>query len=112
LNVAGGDWGVQFREEEWEGGARHIHQLVRQAAEALEAGMPVPVLLGSAPGERRRAALLLQVQGDATRRAFELHDPLSNETVWVNHKDLIAGRELPLEDRTVRRITVIAIPSR
>ena len=74
-------------------------------------GVPIPIVLGPSPGEYRRYALILQVSTTGKSRAFQLHDPFTQETVWVNEGDLFARTELPFATKTHRRITAIALPN-
>ncbi|HLL54470.1 MAG TPA: hypothetical protein VK447_13035 [Myxococcaceae bacterium] len=81
-----------------------------RAAEALLAAIPVPVILGAVKGDYRRYALLLQLQFSGQNRVFQLHNPFEHETVWIHEGDFYSGRELPLSDKSLRRITAIALP--
>lgn len=67
-------------------------------------------MLGSTPGERGRDALILQVSQTGRTRAFQLHDPSAEQTVWVNERDLLGRVELPFGAKFWRRITAISLP--
>lgn len=104
--------GLSYREEPVDRGGLTLSQALSRAAQALTDGLPVPVVLGPKIGRYTRYALLLQVQRVGTQRSYQLHDPTEFETVWVHEKDLLAGTELPLKTKTLRRITAMALPSR
>jgi hypothetical protein len=111
LNAAGAPFELHFVESVLDTGGETLVEAVALASAALKGGTPVPVVLGGAKGELRRYALILQMDGEGSRRAFQLHDPFANETIWVNQRDLVAGRELPFEDRSLRRVTCMAVPA-
>ena len=104
--------GVSYREEAVDRGGLALAQALQRAAQALADGLPVPVILGARPGKYSRHALLLQMQSSGSSRVFQLHDPITTETVWVHERDFLAGSELPLSTATLRRITAIALPVR
>lgn len=102
--------GLTFVEQGVDGTGMRLEDALIAAGEALLRGVPVPVVLGSDVGDFRRYALLLQVHRSEGARAFELHDPFVPETVWVNDRDFLGRKELPLTDKAHRRITAIALP--
>lgn len=104
--------GVVYREEAVDRGGLTLAQALLKAAEALADGLPVPVVLGAKAGKYTRHALLLQVQPSGKSRAFQLHDPIASETVWVHEKDFLACSELPLSTPSLKRITAVALPAR
>ena len=108
--AVGKSLGRSFKEFEVDGEVLSLEQALVIAAEVLEEGCPVPVVVGPHPKSHLRYLLLLQTQESGTTRAFQLHDPEANDTVWVNERDLLARRELPLTDARCRRITAIAVP--
>ncbi len=81
------------------------------AAQALAKGTPVVATLGRKAGEPGRAVVILQERPAGSSRAFQLHDPFSNETVWANERDLLARNELPFASKAFRRITGLTLPS-
>jgi hypothetical protein len=111
LNEALHPLGVSFREQPVDGaGAPKLEDLLPHAAQALQRGYPVPVMLGPAAGQDRRVALFLQVQQSGKSRAYQLFDVLSQEIAWVNEGDLLSRTELPFASKHNRRITRIALP--
>jgi hypothetical protein len=110
MNEAVRALGVSFREQAVDGPQLKLEKAIEAAHAALMKGVPVPVILGPSPGEYRRYALMLQVQTTGKSRAFQMHDPFTQETVWVNEGDLLARTELPFATKTHRRITAIALP--
>ena len=89
-----------------------LEDAVEAAGDALEEGLPVALGLGNAAGSTGRLVVALQVMPSGQSRAWQLFDPISNELVWANERDLLARRELPFSDKFHRRITRIALPSR
>ncbi len=87
-----------------------LEEALEAAAKALERGWPVAVALGRKVGEQGRCVLLLQTSRTARSRAFQLHDPFANETVWANEKDLAGRKELPFSGKQCRRITKVWLP--
>jgi len=113
FNAAGEFLPVRFTERAVDvSGGITIEEAVPLLAEALSRGIPVPILLGRFPGEFLRYALILQVQVSGRNRAYQLHDPFAQDTVWANEGDLLARNELPFSDKLYRRITAIALPAR
>ncbi|HEX4621725.1 MAG TPA: hypothetical protein VH208_09180 [Myxococcaceae bacterium] len=110
LNASVRGLGIHLRERPVDGPSFPLERALDLAAAALERGIPVPVVLGPKAGEHHRYALLLQVQPAGSSRAFELHDPTADETVWINAGDFVNRAELPLSNKTLRRITAIALP--
>lgn len=103
--------GLSFVEEAVDVGGLSLEEALAEGARALLHGVPLPVVLGRAPGDFRRYALLLQVQSAGSSRAFQIHDPFIPETVWAHERDLLGRTELPLSNGKVhRRITAIALP--
>jgi hypothetical protein len=80
------------------------------AADALSRGIPVPCALGPRVGKHQRLALLLQTQVSGKSRAWQLYDPFSRELVWANEADLLGARELPFENKALRRLTRLVLP--
>ena len=87
-----------------------VEQALEAAARALDRGWPVVVALGKKAGEQGRCVLLLQASRSSKARAFQLHDPFANETVWANEKDLTGRHELPFSGKQWRRITKVWLP--
>jgi hypothetical protein len=110
LNASLRGLGIHLSERPVDGPSFPLERALELAAAALERGIPVPVVLGPKAGEHHRYALLLQVQPAGSGRAFELHDPTADETVWINAGDFVNRAELPLSNKTLRRITAIALP--
>lgn len=112
LNEASRGLGVTFKEQDVDGDAAlKLEAALATASTALLRGVPVPIILGPAPGQHRRFAMLLQLQIQGKTRAWQLYDPFSDELVWANEGDLLARTELPFADKYNRRITRIALPS-
>ena len=112
LNEALHPLGVTYREQPLDGaGQPKLEEVMSQAVQALQRGLPVPVALGPQPGQDRRLALFLQVQTSGKSRAYQLFDVLSQEIAWVNEGDLFARAELPFANKQNRRITRIALPA-
>jgi len=111
LNEALHALGVTYREQGVDGaGQAKLEEVMSQAAQALQRGMPVAVALGPQPGQDRRFALFLQVQQSGKSRAYQLYDVLSQEIAWINEGDLLARTELPFSSKQNRRVTRIALP--
>ncbi|MBI3184949.1 MAG: hypothetical protein HYZ28_22645 [Myxococcales bacterium] len=110
LNEAVRPLGIAYREQAVDGPKLKLEKAIEAAHAALARGVPVPVILGPAVGEYRRYALILQVVTTGKSRAFQIHDPFAQETVWVNEGDLFARAELPFAQKSLRRITAIALP--
>jgi hypothetical protein len=103
--------GIRFTEQAVDGpGGLPLDFVLSRAAEALLAAIPVPIILGSVEGDFRRYALLLQLQFSGKSRVFQVHNPFDHQTVWIHEGDFRAGRELPLSDKALRRITAVALP--
>jgi hypothetical protein len=111
LNASIRGLGIHFSERAVDAPSFPVERALDLAAAAIERGIPVPVVLGPRPGEHIRYALLLQVAPGGSNRAFQLHDPTADETVWVNAGDFVNRRELPLSNKTLRRITAMALPT-
>ncbi len=79
---------------------------------ALRTGLPVAMALGPEAGQTARFIVALQLNVSARSRAWQLFDPFSNELTWVNEKDLLSRKALPFSDKSLRRITRIALPTR
>jgi hypothetical protein len=92
-------------------GGLTMQQTLDGAAKAVGRGVPVLVALGPAPRTHHRLAMVLQVSTSGRTRAWQLYDPLSNELVWTNEGDLLAGRELPFANKANRRLTRVALPT-
>jgi hypothetical protein len=110
LNASLRGLGIRLSERAVDGPSFPLERALELAAAALERGIPVPVVLGPKAGDHARYALLLQAAPVGSGRAFELHDPTADETVWVNAGDFMNRKELPLSNKTLRRITAIALP--
>jgi hypothetical protein len=110
LNAAVRGLGLTFREQPVDGPELKLERALESASTALMRGVPVPIALGARVGDLKRYALILQVSTAGKSRAFQLHDPHSQETVWVNEGDLFARTELPFANKSLRRITAIALP--
>ena len=90
--------------------ATRIRRWTFPRSRLTERGLPVPLSLGAGAQKYSRYALILQVAPAGTSRAFQLHDPVSKETVWANEGDLLGRNELPFSNKSLRRITAIALP--
>lgn len=77
---------------------------------ALRRGLPVPACLGNVSGNFRRYVLFLQVAPVGKGHALQVHEPQSNETVWVNEAALRNGGELPLGNKALRRVISLVVP--
>jgi len=86
-----------------------VEKVLPLATESLLRGVPVPVVLGSAKGDHRRYALVLQATFAASGRSYQLHDPFAQETVWVNDTDLLGLSQLGFSEKAHKRITAIAL---
>ena len=86
-----------------------VEKVLSLATESLLKGLPVPVVLGSAKGDHRRYALMLQAVMSPTGRSFQVHDPFAQETVWINDTDLLGLSQLGFSEKAHRRITAIAL---
>jgi hypothetical protein len=86
-----------------------LEKVLSLATESLLKGLPVPVVLGSARGDHRRYALMLQVVMSPTGRSFQLHDPFAQETVWINDTDLLGLSQLGFSEKAHKRLTAIAL---
>ena len=89
-----------------------LEDAVAAGAVVLSDGVPVPLGLGSLPGQTSRLILAMQISVSGRNRAWQLYNPFSNELVWANERDLLSGGELPFADKLNRRITRIALPAR
>jgi hypothetical protein len=92
-------------------GGLSMAQVLEGVAAALGRGVPVPGAVGPSALTHRRLVIVLQVSTAGRTRAWQLFDPISNELVWANEGDLLAGRELPFANKTNRRLTRVALPS-
>lgn len=110
FNAAGKPLDVKFTELAVDEGGLTLERAVPVMAEALERGVPVPVILGNKAGDYRRYALVLQLQTAGKNRAYQLYDPVSQELVWANEGDLLHRSELNFSDKIFRRITAVALP--
>ena len=86
-----------------------VEKVLAAATESLLKGLPVPVVLGSAKGDHRRYALMLQVVMSPQGRSFQVHDPFAQETVWINDTDFLGLSQLGFSEKTHKRITAIAL---
>jgi hypothetical protein len=91
-------------------GGLTLAEALATAAGALSRGIPVPCALGPRVGKHQRLALLLQTQVSGKSRAWQLYDPFSRELVWANEADLLSARELPFENKALRRLTRLVLP--
>ncbi len=103
-------FGLTYREQKVDGPRLSLARALDAAAVALKKGIPVPIFLGAEAGEHLRCVLLLQLEVAGKIRAFQLHDPFTPETVWVNEGDFLGRVELPLANKRLRRMTGIALP--
>ncbi len=110
FNLAVRPMRLLFREQAIDGPGLKLERALEGAHAALRRGVPVPIILGSAVGDFRRYALMLQVWTGAKGRAFQLHEPTSQETIWVGEAELLSRVELPFSNRAHRRITAMALP--
>lgn len=110
LNEAVRSLGLSYREQKVDRGELTLERALELAASALGKGIPIPVMLGRKVGELGRQVLMLQVSPSGKVRAFQLHDPLSQETVWAHERDLLRRTELPFDAKTFRRITAVSLP--
>jgi hypothetical protein len=103
---------VSWREHDVDApGGLSVSEAINAAADALGRGLPVPCVIGPAPGAHRRFIVLLQLSQSGRTRAFQLYDPTSREVCWANEGDLELGRELPFVNKVNRRLTRVALPS-
>ena len=86
-----------------------VEKVLALATESLLKGLPVPIVLGSAKGDHRRYALMLQVVLSPTGRSFQVHDPFAQETVWINDTDLLGLSQLGFAEKAHKRITAITL---
>jgi len=86
-----------------------VEKVLAAATESLLKGLPVPVVLGSAKGDHRRYALILQVLMSPQGRSFQVHDPFAQETVWINDTDFLGLSQLGFSEKAHKRITAIAL---
>lgn len=91
-------------------GGVSLSDALATAAGALTRGIPVPCALGPRPGQHQRLALLLQTSVSGKSRAWQLYDPFSRELVWANEGDLLTAKELPFENKALRRLTRLVLP--
>jgi hypothetical protein len=104
--------GVSWREVELDGpGGVTMEAGLQQAALALQRGLPVAGVIGNAQGRPLRPLLVLQVSTAGANRAFQLYEPLSQALIWANEKDLLAKGELPFDDKSLRRLLRLVLPS-
>jgi hypothetical protein len=103
--------GVTFKESDVDlPGGMTLNEAVHSAFGVVSRGIPVPVAIGPKPGVHKRLAIILQVSVTQKTRAFQLYEPVSNEVLWMNESDLLAGRELVFRNKTNRRITRMILP--
>ncbi len=103
--------GVQLRDLRVDvAGALTLEKGLELSARALAGGTPVVATLGRKAGELGRCVLMLQEKPAGPNRAFQLHDPFTGETVWVNERDLLGRSELPFSAKVFRRITALTLP--
>lgn len=103
---------VAWREHDVDApGGLVVAAALEAATTALTQGMPVPCIIGPAPGQHRRFIVLLQVSTAGRTRAFQLYDPTSRELCWANERDLVLGQELPFDDKVNRRLTRVVLPT-
>lgn len=104
--------GVTWREVELDTvGGVPIAEALQQAATALARGLPVPCVIGNAQAKPLRYLLILQASSSGANRAFQLYEPFSQELVWANEKDLLARGELPFDNKSLRRLLRVALPT-
>lgn len=104
--------GVTWREVELEvAGGLTIAQGLNHAAAALARSIPVPCVIGNAQGRPLRFVLMLQSSTSGTSRAFQLYEPFSQELIWANEKDLLARGELPFDNKALRTLLRMALPT-
>lgn len=110
FNEAGRALERRFNELAVDTGPFTLERAVPLLADALSRGVPVPCILGREPGDFRRYALFLQVQTSGRNRAYQLFDPVAQESVWANEGDLLNRIELPFSEKAHRRVTALALP--
>ncbi len=91
-------------------GGLSLSDAIATALGALARGIPVPAAIGPRAGEHRKFIVILQTSTSGKSRAWQLHDPQTNETLWANENDLLAGVELPFNNKANRRLTRIVLP--
>jgi len=91
-------------------GGLSMADALASAAGALSRGIPVPCVVGPAPGEHRRFIVLMQLSISGKSRAWQLYDPFSSELLWANEGSLLAKLELPFANKQNRRLTRIVLP--
>jgi hypothetical protein len=102
--------GVTFKESDVDlPGGMTLSEAVHSAFGVVSRGIPVPVAVGPKPGVHKRLAIILQVRAAQKTRAFQLYEPVSNEVVWMNEGDLLAGRELAFRNKANRRLTRVIL---
>lgn len=102
--------GIGYREVKVDTGNFPVSRAVELMIAALKRGLPVPAILSNVNGTQRRYVLFLQATASAKGHALQIHEPLSNDTVWVNESDLRNGGELPLQNKSLRRLTQVVLP--
>jgi hypothetical protein len=104
--------GVSWREVELDvPGGLTIEQALQQAGAALQRGVPVPCVIGNAQGRPLRFLLVLQLSVSGANRPFQLYEPFSQELVWANERDLVTKGELPFDNKSLRRLLRVALPT-
>lgn len=87
-----------------------IQQALERTAVALDAHVPVAMVIGNAQGVPQRFVVVMQRAMTQNVRAFELYDPATQELVWANEKDLLAKAELPFANKSLRRLIRAILP--
>jgi hypothetical protein len=104
--------GVSWREVELDvAGGTTMEAGLQQVAQALLRGLPVAGIIGNAQGKPLRPLLVLQVSTSGATRAFQLYEPMSQSLIWANEKDLLSKGELPFDDKSLRRLLRVVLPS-
>jgi hypothetical protein len=91
-------------------GGLSLSDAIASALGALTRGIPLPAVIGPRAGEHRKFIVILQTSTSGKSRAWQLHDPQTGETLWANENDLLAGNELPFNNKANRRLTRIVLP--
>lgn len=102
--------GVAYKEVRVDAGNFPVARAVELMIVALKRGLPVPAILASVNGAQRRYVLFLQAVPTAKGHALQVHEPQSDDTVWLNDGTLRSGGELPLQNKTLRRLTQVVLP--
>lgn len=104
--------GLSYREHPLGQATSALASLLPEVRRALGEGLPVPLVLGADAGDRQAFGLLLQLDARSRTVAYQLYEPVSGDLAWVHEADLLAGAELPLSNKSLRRIVLLALPSR